>query len=64
VRVDEASENSADPGNASSGQSEQNSRKPDQRAADCCGDRSEIVHDITIAHVATALRGGDFEYTI
>src|SRR6516162_1068032 len=54
VRVDEASENSADPGNASSGQSEQNSRKPDQRAADCCGDRSEIAHDITIHCVALA----------
>src|SRR6516225_8036257 len=59
VRVDEASENSADPGNASSGQSEQNSRKPDQRATDCCGDRSEIAHCVALAggcHSVTAIR--------
>src|SRR5262249_36692620 len=44
--VDEAVKNSADAGDAASEQHEQYSRKPDQRATDCRGDRSEIGHDI------------------
>jgi hypothetical protein len=45
--VYEAVKNPADAGDAASEQHEQYSRKPDQRAADCRGDRSEIGHDIT-----------------
>jgi hypothetical protein len=47
LRVDEAVENAADAGDAAGEQHQQDGRKPDQRAADCSGDRSKIGHDIT-----------------
>ena len=50
--VDEAVKNSADAGDAASEQHEEYSRKPDQRTADCRGDRSEIGHALPRNRVA------------